>query len=52
MTALQSVAEVEAQQVIASAVDAREMFPNGWTRTDNDVWDLDVSLKAKALFSV
>lgn len=47
-----SIQQKAAQQVIAPAVDARALFPNGWTRTDNDVWGLDMSLKAKALFSL
>lgn len=40
------------QQGNAPTVDSQAMFPNGWSKIDNDVWDLDVSLKAKALFSV
>lgn len=47
-----SISEDCFQQGNAPAADSQAMFPNGWTRIDNDVWDLDVSLKAKALFSV
>lgn len=50
--ALMSISEDRSQQGNATVADSQEMFPNGWTRIDNDVWDLDVSLKAKALFSV
>nr|DAV29517.1 MAG TPA: helix-turn-helix domain protein [Caudoviricetes sp.] len=50
--ALMSISEDHFQQGNAPVADAQAMFPNGWTRTDNDVWDLDMSLKAKALFSV
>ena len=47
-----SIPEDRFQQGNTPAADSQAMFPNGWTRIDNDVWDLDVSLKAKALFSV
>ena len=50
--ALMSISEDHFQQGNAPVADAQAMFPNGWTRIDNDVWDLDMSLKAKALFSV
>ena len=47
-----SIPEDHFQQGNASAADSQAMFLNGWSKIDNDVWDLDVSLKAKALFSV
>lgn len=47
-----SIQQVEAQMAIAPGNDSQAMFPNGWVRVDNGVWDLDLSLKAKALFSV
>jgi hypothetical protein len=47
-----SISEDRFQQGNATVADSQEMFPNGWTRIDNDVWGLDMSLKAKALFSV
>lgn len=47
-----SISEDRFQQGNAPAADSQAMFPNGWSRVDNDVWDLDLSLKAKAMFSV
>lgn len=47
-----SIPEDPSQQGNAAVADSQAMFPNGWSKIDNDVWDLDISLKAKALFSV
>lgn len=47
-----SIPEDHFQQGNAPVADSQAMFPNGWSRIDNDVWGLDLSLRAKALFSV
>lgn len=52
MNTTQSLAQIDARQGIAPNGEAQAVFPNGWTRVDNDVWGLDVSLKAKTMFSV
>lgn len=52
MNTTQSLAQIDARQGIAPNGEAQAVFPDGWSRIDNDVWSLDLSLKAKALFSV
>lgn len=45
-----SIAEVEAQRENVSGVDAQSAFPNGWTKIDNDLQFLPVSVSARFLF--